>query len=416
MTPLQFCRGLAPRLRRFVSTWGRRASPVDKTANTHLITQFMAVPPAMQPALEQDWSIVSALRTERVATKFLDVLVGRTPFNESSSAGRDPDLAFLRDLDVESIAAQALLFNEKDAVAFCELGFTAHPAALLLANGRFFSQQELFERSLNMDANNCAAWCGLGMVLHTTGSTAVVQGTTCNAQYCFYRANVLDGRKVEPYCGLGLTLPADETITLASCEVMNRKQLFVRAIELDPKNAGAFHGLAATLKRKEAITVKGHSLTKTDLLCRALELAPNSAETLLALGFLIAGSQMVHVPSVTDKPLSRRACFARAVRANPRFGLAYWALGEAIRDSGERSFTLLSGQQITTDECFKLASQLDPLAPETYLSLLMEEHETNRDLHRAVGLAVAACATLLAVVLLLRRHTQTPTVEQKDAH
>jgi tetratricopeptide (TPR) repeat protein len=197
----------------------------------------------------------------------------------------------------------------------------------------------------------------------STAPEATTETLSLTKRECYVRALLLNPKMARSLINLGATLGEGETVDLRDGRgPRTQRDLFVAAVEAEPTLAHALCSLAAVLGQGETVVVNGAARSEKDLLVDALRCDPTLPQTFYNLGHVLAPggadapSSFVSVDigdtdaegKRVETTLTRRDCFARAVRLNPHYIEPLLNLTALVADDGVDAVEITPGEKPLT--------------------------------------------------------------------
>lgn len=142
-------------------------------------------------------------------------------------------------------------------------------------------------------------------------------------------------------------------------------ELLLTAMELDPNHPSVLNNLAFLARSGHSVVLRnGQTLTRRDLLIKAVQLADDSAASLNNLADTMTNNELVHVGG---KFLSRRDLYLKAIEIAPKESATYNRLASIL--SATEIVTLLDGQAMSRHDLYLKVIDLDPQSSVGYNNL-----------------------------------------------
>ena len=237
---------------------------------------------------------------------------------------------------------RALEQNPRFAFAWNNLAMTlGDPRSTIILNGETYDQQACYIKSIECDPTLGYSWNNVGMRI-PPGQSLVIAGEVMTSLDCFRRAAETAPNLPHGWLNLARGM-RDGTVSVGG-KMYSRIELFVQCVIADPAYAIGWANLGAEMV-EPTVDISGRPYTKVEVHTRSLELDPKSLSSLTNLAILMSPTLSVTVGGDT---MTRKDLLVRALEIDFGYSYAWNALAATL---GGHEMASINGELFSKADC-----------------------------------------------------------------
>ena len=283
---------------------------------------------------------------------------------------------FPKGLDKTQALIESIRLHNELAAPYIALGngLKSKDETITLADGTVVTRQQCYARAVSHAPGNAIAWYSLGNTIGLEETISVAGKDSVGKLDCFGQAIFLDSNFVAPLRVALHYVTHCRSVTLPNKSRLNKKELLIRLATVEPSAKVFFTladsiSLAETVDLPDANSTTAATVSKRDLLIRAVELDDSYAPAYHALMPLLTNDELIplrtvsmHVTSSEPRFVSKRHCCIKIIeldRENP--GVAYATLS-GLMEPKDDEVKLADGRRLTQRSASLAAVKAQPWA------------------------------------------------------